>query len=98
LDSGRQTDGALTCRVELRRSGVRFDLRPGETLLEAIEREHADVPCLCREGICGTCAVRVLQGDVDHCDAIQDDEEKAANKVMYVCVSRPTGAHLVLDL
>jgi hypothetical protein len=42
--------------------------------------------------------IEVVEGDVDHRDALQDDEEKASNEVMYVCVSRPLGARLVLDL
>lgn len=87
-----------SCRVTLQQSGTSFDLQPDETLLEALEREHIDMPCSCREGICGTCAVSVIEGNVDHRDALQDDEEKAMNDVMYVCVSRPTGPHLVLDL
>lgn len=86
------------CEVELRRSGTRFVLEPGETLLEALERLGAEVPCVCREGVCGTCAVGVIEGEVDHRDAVQDDAEKASNEVMFVCVSRPLGAHLVLDL
>lgn len=86
------------CHVELKQSGVSFDLEAGETLLEALERQQLDMPCLCREGICGTCAVGVLEGSVDHRDALQDDDEKAQNDLMYVCVSRPTGSRLVLDL
>lgn len=91
-------ESSETCRVTLQQSGTRFDLQPDETLLEALEREDIDVPCCCREGICGTCAVGIVEGAVDHRDALQDDEEKALNDVMYVCVSRPTGPHLVLDL
>jgi ferredoxin-NADP reductase len=97
-DSADQIGTTQTCRVELRQSGISFDLQADETLLEALERQQIDMPCLCREGICGTCAVGVLAGDVDHRDALQDDDEKAQNELMYVCVSRPTGPHLVLDL
>ncbi len=96
--AGAPADAPRTCRVELRRSGIDFDLQPQETLLEALEREGLSPACLCREGICGTCAVGVLEGAVDHRDAVQSDDEKADNRVMYVCVSRPVGAHLVLDL
>lgn len=86
------------CRVELKQSGIEFELQPDETLLEALERQDLDPPCLCREGVCGTCAVGVLEGEVDHRDALQDDAEKAQNDVMYVCVSRPLGPRLVLDI
>ena len=87
-----------SCEIELRRSGVQFTLAPGETLLEALHRHDVDVPCACQEGVCGTCAVDIVEGAVDHRDALQDDDEKADNTVMFVCVSRPLGSRLVLDL
>ncbi len=86
------------CEIELRRSGVRFTLEAGETLLEALHRHDVDLPCACQEGVCGTCAVEIVEGDVDHRDVLQDDDEKAENTVMFVCVSRPLGDRLVLDL
>jgi ferredoxin len=52
----------------------------------------------CREGICGTCEVKVLDGDVDHRDYVLTDRERAANTCMMVCVSRARGSRLVLDL
>jgi hypothetical protein len=39
----------------------------------------------------------VIEGDVDHRDSVLDDEEKAANDCMMVCVSRCKGHRLVLD-
>ena len=86
------------CAIELRRSGVQFTLEAGETLLEALHRHDIDVPCACQEGVCGTCAVDIVEGEVDHRDALQDEDEKAGNAVMFVCVSRPLGTRLVLDL
>lgn len=96
--SHAETDNTGSCHVELRQSGIRFDLEAGETVLEALERHQLDPACLCREGICGTCAVGVIEGEIDHRDALQDDEDKARNDLMFVCVSRPVGPHLVLDL
>lgn len=87
-----------TCEIELRRSGLRFTLEADETLLEALHRHEVDLPCACQEGVCGTCAVDIVEGEVDHRDVLQDDDEKAENTVMFVCVSRPLGDRLVLDL
>lgn len=86
------------CEIELRRSGLRFTLEADETLLEALHRHDVDLPCACQEGVCGTCAVDIVEGDVDHRDVLQDDDEKAENTVMFACVSRPLGDRLVLDL
>ncbi|MCO7642888.1 2Fe-2S iron-sulfur cluster binding domain-containing protein, partial [Pseudomonas sp. S 311-6] len=52
----------------------------------------------CKEGVCGSCEVRVLDGEVEHFDGILSSVEKASNQVMMVCVSRAKSPRLVLDL
>ena len=47
---------------------------------------------------CATCETAVLDGEVEHRDAILDDEERASNTTMMICVSRCRGARLTLDL
>jgi len=37
-------------------------------------------------------------GTLDHRDDVLDDDEKASNDVMIICVSRAKGERLVLDL
>ncbi len=69
-----------------------------QTIMEAIEASGRRVLNSCREGNCGTCETDVLAGEVDHRDEVLDDEEKAANDVMMICVSRAKGERLVLDL
>jgi vanillate O-demethylase ferredoxin subunit len=81
-DAPGQAEATETCEIELHRSGTRFTLQPGETLLDALRRNDVDMPSACCEGVCGTCAVEVVEGDVDHRDALQDYEEKASNEVM----------------
>jgi ferredoxin len=66
--------------------------------MEAIEASGRRVLNSCREGNCGTCETNVLAGEVDHRDEVLDDDEKAANDVMMICVSRAAGDRLVLDL
>jgi ferredoxin len=52
----------------------------------------------CLEGICGTCETEVIDGEVDHRDSVLDDEERASNEVMMICVSRCKGPRLTLAL
>jgi hypothetical protein len=40
----------------------------------------------------------VLDGEVDHRDAVLDDEERASNDVMMIWVSRCRGSRLTLAL
>jgi hypothetical protein len=40
----------------------------------------------------------VLGGTPDHRDSLLTEDEKAAGDTMMICVSRSSGARLVLDL
>lgn len=83
--------------VELRASGRTVVVEAGETVLEAVEKVAPDWPFSCREGYCGTCEVKVLEGDPDHRDDVLTDDEKAAGASMMPCVSRSLTPRLVLD-
>jgi ferredoxin len=52
----------------------------------------------CREGVCGSCETKVLEGEIDHRDGVLSKAERAANESMMVCVSGCKGRHLVLDI
>lgn len=68
------------------------------TVLEAVEAQGIDAPNSCREGICGTCETRVLEGVPDHRDSLLSPDERDANGTMMICVGRSLGDRLVLDL
>lgn len=79
-------------------SGGSVTVAPDETLLAALQRAGVAAPYSCRQGFCGTCRTRVLEGVVQHRDTLLTDPERA-DGVMLTCVSRaPAGGHLVLDL
>ncbi|RZU31089.1 PDR/VanB family oxidoreductase [Blastococcus saxobsidens] len=84
--------------VELARTGTTVTVTPDVTVLEALGRVGVEVLSSCRRGVCGTCEVTVLAGRPDHRDALLDDDERAADDCMYVCVSRSRDDRLVLDL
>lgn len=52
----------VDARLTLARSGQVVPVRAGETLLEAAENGGADIPSLCRSGVCGTCRTRLVAG------------------------------------
>ena len=69
-----------------------------QTLLDALRRAGVTAPYSCQQGFCGTCRVRVLDGDVQHRDTLLTEAERDAG-MMLTCVSRaPEGAHLRLEL
>ncbi|MEE3635869.1 PDR/VanB family oxidoreductase [Pseudomonas sp. AL 58] len=91
------TGAAFT--VVLARSGQELLVEEGMTILQAIQKSKAaNVECLCREGVCGTCETRIIDGEAEHFDQYLSDEEKAAQQSLMVCVSRAKSARLVLDL
>lgn len=69
-----------------------------ETILERLLKEGIEVPNSCGEGVCGSCEVPLLAGQADHRDMILTDDEKAANKSIFVCCSGSLGPSLTLKL
>lgn len=84
--------------ISLARTGVDLTVPKGATVLKVLLDHGIAVDSSCQEGICGCCEVNVLEGDVDHRDAVLTDKEKAANKSMMVCCSGAKSSRLVLDL
>ncbi|MGC4960888.1 PDR/VanB family oxidoreductase [Gordonia sp. DT101] len=84
--------------VVLDQSGRRIPVACNVSVLDALLDAGVDVPSSCTEGICGTCEVAVVKGDVDHRDFVLSETEHAENTTMLPCVSRCRSAELVLDL
>lgn len=84
--------------VELARSGGRYFVPEGKTILDVLFDAGLDVPFSCQQGICGTCRTRVLEGEPDHHDEVLTKNDRASGEVMMICCSRAKGARLVLDL
>lgn len=55
-----------TYRVRIEPSGHVFDAAENETVLEAALRAGFTLPYSCRNGSCGTCKGRILEGEVDY--------------------------------
>ncbi|MBV8667095.1 MAG: oxidoreductase [Burkholderiaceae bacterium] len=84
--------------VKLARSQKLVRVPAGKSLLDALLEAGADVDHSCREGVCGSCETRVLDGTPEHRDGVLSQSERASCKTMMVCVSGCKGASLVLDL
>jgi ferredoxin-NADP reductase len=68
------------------------------TVLDVLQDNGIPVEGSCREGICGTCQVRVLAGTPEHRDDILSEAEQRAGDRMFPCVSRCAGGRLTLDV
>ncbi|MEV7566417.1 PDR/VanB family oxidoreductase [Streptomyces tanashiensis] len=84
--------------VECRTSGLTLRVGPDTSILDAAEAAGISVNSSCRDGICGSCETRVLDGTPDHRDFLLSEAEQAAGASMMICVSRCASGRLVLDL
>lgn len=82
----------------LRDSGLSVPVAADQTLLQALQAAGVDVPCDCNEGLCGTCEVSIVEGEVDHRDKVLSKSERQANTRMMACCSRARGQKIVLAL
>nr|WP_281376054.1 PDR/VanB family oxidoreductase [Halomonas cerina] len=93
---GADTSGGFT--VELAQSGTQLFIPQGKTILDALLEEGYQPLYSCQEGICGTCEVKVLEGEPDHRDLVLSAQQKKNNNCMMICCSGCKGEKLVLDM
>jgi ferredoxin-NADP reductase len=86
-----QTEGAAGGVIEFTKSGKSCAFPVGQTLLETAEMNGIEIPYSCRQGQCGTCATRLLGGEVrmDREDGL--DPALKAQGYVLTCVGRAQG-------
>jgi vanillate O-demethylase ferredoxin subunit len=90
--------GDQAFEVVLKSSGESFHIPAGKSILDVLIEAGKDPLHDCKRGDCGICQVEVIEGVPDHRDFILTDSQKAAGKLMQICVSRSKTPRLVLDL
>jgi ferredoxin-NADP reductase len=75
--------------LKLSRSALAFNISSDETVLEGAEKNGVLMPSGCRQGNCGTCATKLVSGNVqmEAADALND--ELRSKGFILPCVSRP---------
>ncbi|XVU29316.1 PDR/VanB family oxidoreductase [Actinoplanes sp. CA-054009] len=96
--TGVAASGGSAFEVVLHRSGRTIPVAADKSIFETVRAAGVSVLGSCLEGTCGTCETEVIDGEVDHRDSVLDEDERAANDVMMICVSRCKGSRLTLDL
>ncbi|MER5755202.1 PDR/VanB family oxidoreductase [Streptomyces sp. NPDC002088] len=85
--------------VECRTSGVTLTVGADTSILEAAENAGLSVSNSCRDGICGSCETRIIDGTPDHRDFLLSEAERATGDTMMICVSRcASRSRLILEL
>src|SRR5262245_19744356 len=77
--------------VTIRPSGHQFSLEGDETVLAAALREGYTLAYGCRNGACGSCKGRLLEGKIDygHYQSTALSEQERANGLALFCCAKP---------
>jgi vanillate O-demethylase ferredoxin subunit len=100
LFSMNHTGSTVTRSFEviLHNSGKTISVDKDATIIDALLMNNIKVDYTCLQGTCGTCITPVIEGAIDHRDAILSDAEKMSGNKMCLCVSRAKNDKIVLDL
>ncbi|WP_298616459.1 2Fe-2S iron-sulfur cluster-binding protein [uncultured Thermosynechococcus sp.] len=80
-----------TFRVEILHQGqtYTFEASADKPILRSATAAGIDLPSSCNAGVCTTCAAQILQGTVDHGDAMGLSPELREKGYVLLCVARP---------
>lgn len=85
--------GGTPFTVRLASTGQEIAVAADESTLAALRREVPGVAYSCQQGFCGTCRLRVLEGEVEHRDRLLTEAERTDH--LLTCLSRGNGTLLV---
>jgi len=78
----------VSYQVTLKTSGKQFTVHQDETLLEAALRQDINLPYGCKNGACGSCKGKVLEGQVNHgqhSESAMSRAEETAGATLFCC-------------
>lgn len=81
----------MTFQITIQPGGYQFPIEEQETILAAALRQGYFLPYSCREGVCGVCKGKVMEGEVDHGNHLGSaltEMDKAAGMTLFCC-ARP---------
>ncbi len=81
----------MTLEITIRNTGHRFSAQDGESILQAALREGLVLPYGCRDGACGTCKGKLIEGSVDYgrySPKALPDAERDKGSVLF-CQAKP---------
>ena len=81
----------MSYQIIIQPSGHAFHVEPGETILEAALRQGYSLPYGCRNGSCGICKGKIIQGTVHYGDYSEETLTEAEKRAGYAlfCSASP---------
>ena len=78
--------------------GTMFKLPPNtETILDAARVLRSEIPFACKNGVCGTCRCRLVEGEVEMVQNFALEDDEVAKGYVLACQSYPTTEKVVVD-
>ena len=87
-------DGSFVAQIAS--TGQTIAVAAHQSLVDALAGEGIEIATSCISGLCGTCKVGYVSGDVEHNDHILGADEQS--QCLTACVSRARSGVLVLEL
>ena len=81
--------------IEAARSGLRLEVPADRSAAQVLVEAGVPVALSCEQGVCGSCLVSVLSGEIEHRDSVLSPTERAENERMTLCCSRGRGTVVV---
>jgi CDP-4-dehydro-6-deoxyglucose reductase len=78
----------MSFQISIKASSHQFCAEPDETILDAALRQGLTLPYGCRDGACGACRGKVLDGRIDHGRAQASglsEDERCAGLALFCC-------------
>ncbi|HEX2375589.1 MAG TPA: 2Fe-2S iron-sulfur cluster-binding protein, partial [Actinomycetota bacterium] len=93
-----EADGGAKVTVVLDGRGTSFTLAPGsEPILDAALRLRGDAPYACKNGVCGTCRAKLVEGKVEMAQNFALERDEVDRGYVLACQSHPTSDQVTLD-
>ena len=83
--------------VDLPELDITFEVSPGKSIVDVAAENGVEIPTACENGHCGTCVMKVLEGEADHRDRALSDVKRAEGWIC-ACVSRAKSERLRLEV
>ncbi len=94
---GGSSDAGCQVTVRLDGRSTTFAMPDEGSVLDATLGVRADAPFACKGGVCGTCRIKVVEGDVEMSRNFALEPDEIADGFALACQSVPTSDRLVVD-
>ncbi|MGN5477843.1 flavin reductase family protein [Cupriavidus basilensis] len=82
--------------VVLHKSGTKYRVEAGKTILDVLLDNNVAVPYSCCNGVCGSCRTGIIDGQADHRDDFLSDEAEAGQPSNHGLLLRRARRHWCL--